>query len=323
MCTAITFHPQNHYFGRNLDLEHSYHEEVTVTPRNFPFCFRNGTVISQHPALIGMATISEGYPLYYDATNEYGLSIAGLNFPGNAVYHPKNSHCNNIAPFELIPWILCQCKNLSEARQLLSGLNLWNTPFSDKYPLSPLHWIIADQTACITAEPLAEGLRLYENPVGVLTNNPPFDYHMYHLTDYLNLRPADPDNPYKQYAQLEPYSRGHGAIGLPGDLSSASRFIKATYTKLNSVQPQGEIPCVSQFFHIITSVAQQEGCVKVGDLYEQTIYTSCCNMDTGTYYYTTYGNRQISGIRMHHTHLDGNQLIRFPLQKEQRIHLEN
>ena len=89
MCTAISYHGKDgHFFGRNLDLHHTYQEQVTLTPRNYPFTFRDGTIRSSHYAMIGMATIAHGYPLYYEATNEHGLSVAGLNFPGLAVYHP-------------------------------------------------------------------------------------------------------------------------------------------------------------------------------------------------------------------------------------------
>lgn len=323
MCTAITFYADNHYFGRNLDIECSYDEHVIVTPRNFPLPFRNGILISDHPAIIGMATVSEGYPLYYDAMNEYGLSIAGLNFPGNSVYHPESPYKDNIAAFELIPWILAQAKTCTEALALLDKINIWNISFNANYPTTPLHWFMADRDRSVTIEPCAHGLKVYDNPVGVLTNNPPFSYHMQHLTDYLNLHPETPVNPYANQVTLTPYSRGQGAIGLPGDLSSASRFIRAAYTKLNSVIPSDETDCVGQFFHILTAVSQQAGCVKVGDLYEKTVYTSCCNMDTGVYYYTTYQNRQITGIHLLQTPVNDNQLIRFPLRNTQAIRFEN
>ena len=86
MCTAITYKTKDHYFGRNLDLEYSYKETVTVTPRNYVFDFRKMGKLESHFAMVGMAYIADGYPLYYDATNEKGLSAAGLNFPENADY---------------------------------------------------------------------------------------------------------------------------------------------------------------------------------------------------------------------------------------------
>ncbi len=323
MCTAVTYLPQDHYFGRNLDLEYSYREAVTVTPRNFPFPFRKCASMQSHYAMIGMAMITENYPLYYDATNEYGLSMAGLNFPGNAVYQPEKTGCDNITPFEFIPWILGQCKCVDEAVPLLKRLNLVKIDFSTEFPLSPLHWILADRNRSITVEPLYHGIVIYENPVGVLTNNPPFDYHMHNLKNYLHLSAKEPENTFAPQIALTPYSRGLGAFGLPGDLSSASRFIKAAYTKLNSISGESESADISQFFHILNAVAQQYGCVQVGNSYEKTVYSSCCNTDKGIYYYTTYENSQITGIHLHHEDLDAKSLVSYPLIQHQQIRLMN
>ncbi len=323
MCTAATYLSRNHYFGRNLDLEYSYHEEVTITPRNYPFHFRVEPAMKRHFALIGMATVADGYPLYYDATNEFGLSIAGLNFPGNAVYLPKRDGACNIAPFELIPWLLGQCKTVKETCILLAEMNLVDISFSAEYSLSPLHWMIADKSEAITVEPMQDGIHVFDNPVGVLTNNPPFDFHMYNLSNYLNLTKEEPVNRFTNAVDLTPYSRGMGAIGLPGDLSSASRFVKATFTKLNSVSGNSESESISQFFHILGSVEQQRGCVKVNGAYEKTVYSSCCNTDKGIYYYTTYENRQITAVDLFHENLEKSELICYPLVTQQQIRWEN
>lgn len=323
MCTSVSYLAGSHYFGRNLDLEHTYIETVTITPRNFPFHFRLTQSNSRHYALIGMAAVINDYPLYYDATNEHGLSIAGLNFPGNAIYQPPREGCDNITPFEFIPWILCQCKTVSEAREKLNKLNLTAIPFSELLPLSPLHWMICDKKESIVVEPMASGITIFDNPVGILTNNPPFDYHMQNLCNYLNLTPEEPVNRFTDKLSLKPYGRGMGAIGLPGDLSSASRFVKAAFTKLNAVSDGTDMQDISQVFHILGSVAQQRGCVKVGDSYERTIYSSCCNTDKGIYCYTTYDNSQITAVNLFHEDLDATNLLSFPLVTDQQIRNEN
>lgn len=323
MCTAITYKTNNHYFGRTLDLEYTYEEQVTVTPRNYEFKFRTKDSVKNHYAIIGMATVADNYPLYYEAANEYGLSMAGLNFPENAYYFPVADGKDNIAPFEFIPWILSQCKNLAEARVLLGRINLCNLNFSEKLPLSPLHWILADREGAITVESVADGLRIYENPVGVLTNNPVFDYHMTHLCDYMNLTALTPENRFGDVS-LTTYSRGMGGIGLPGDLSSASRFVRAAFIKLNSVSGESENESISQFFHILGAVAQQRGCVRLPDgSYEITAYTSCMNTDKGIYYYTTYENHCISAVDMHRCDLEGKELCTYPLRKVQQIGWQN
>lgn len=324
MCTAVTYRTKSHYFGRNLDLEYSYNETVMVTPRNYPFHFRELPVMENHYAMIGMGYVSEGYPLYYDATNEKGLSIAGLNFPGNADYKPYTEGKDNIAPFELIPWILGQCASVSEAEELLKRINIWNENFSSDLPVSPLHWIIADKERSITLEAVKAGMNVYDNPVGVLTNNPTFDYHLFNLNDYMHLTSEEPRNAFAEGLTLKTYSRGMGALGLPGDASSMSRFVRAAFVKMNSVSGESEAESVSQFFHILKSVEMQRGCVCLDpNVYEITIYSSCCNTDRGIYYYYTYDNSRINAVDMFREDLEGNKLIAYPLNKEQDISYQN
>ena len=326
MCTAISYKTNDHYFGRNLDLEYSYNETVTITPRNYVFEFRKTGKMKTHFSMIGMAYVAAGYPLYYDATNEKGLSIAALNFPQNAHYKPFCEGKDNITPFELMPWILGQCANVSEAAILLERINLFNENFSDELPLSPLHWIIADNERSITLESVKSGIKIYDNSVGVLTNNPTFDYQLFNLNNYMSLINSAPQNTFamNNNLKLEQYSRGMGAIGLPGDYSSMSRFVRATFVKMNSVSGGSESESVSQFFHILQSVAMPRGCVKVGEEnYAITIYSSCCNTDRGIYYYITYNNNQINAVDMHKENLNGNSLIAYPLRTQQAINYQN
>ena len=324
MCTAATYKTKDFYFGRTLDYEFSYNEEVTITPRNYQFNFRNMGTMKNHYALIGMAYVVEDYPLYYDAVNEKGLGMAGLNFVGNADYKEKTQGKDNVAQFEFIPWVLCQCASVKEARTLLENINLINTPFSNELPLAQLHWLIADKNEAITVESVKEGLRIYDNPVGVLTNNPPFDEQMFQLNNYMNLSPKSPQNHFSDKLKLYTYSRGMGALGLPGDLSSQSRFVRASFVKMNSVSADSETESVSQFFHILGSVDQQRGCCDVGDgKFEITIYTSCCNADKGIYYYTTYDNHQITAVDMHRENLEGVFLARYPLIQGEQIRWQN
>lgn len=324
MCTAATYKTKDFYFGRTLDYEFSYGDEVTVTPRNYPFVFREKGKMDTHYAIIGMAHVADNYPLYYDAVNEKGLGMAGLNFVGNAVYFEKAEGKDNIAQFEFIPWILSQCATVKEARGLLENINLINTPFSEKLPLAQLHWIIADKYEAVTVESVAEGLKIYDNPVGVLTNNPTFDMQMFALNNYMSLSAGDPVNKFAKALPLNRYSRGMGALGLPGDLSSQSRFARVAFVKMNSVSGDGEKESVSQFFHILNSVDQQRGCCLLeGGKYEITIYTSCCNADKGIYYYTSYDNHQITAVDMNKTDLDSDSLIRYPLIDEEQISFQN
>ncbi len=321
MCTALNLNTHDHYFGRNLDLERSYGEVVCVMPRRFKLEFRQKQALLEHYAIIGMATVANGTPLYYDAANEYGLSMAGLNFPNNAFYPEYQDGKDNITPFEFIPWILCQCKTVDEAMLRLEKINLVNIQFNEHFPLSPLHWIISDKNKSVTVESMQDGLHIYENPVGVLTNNPPFPQHLENLKNYKHLRV---DNKGIDNISKDHYCMGLGAVGLPGDVSSMSRFVRAVFGKQNSVCDGNEMQSVSQFFHLLGFVEMPRGvCVTDGGKHDITVYSSCINTDKGLYYYTTYDNRQINCVDMHKTDLDGDIISRYPLIIKQHINMQN
>ena len=291
MCTAVHF--QNRYFGRNLDYDHSFGEEVVLTGQEYLFVFPEGKVMRNHHAILGTALVQEGYPLYFDAMNEKGLAMAGLLFAGNAVYHQPVVGKDNIPSWAFIPWVLGQCESVEEAEKLLENLNLTDIPFSESLPPSPLHWMIADRERSLVVESMADGLHIYENPVGVLTNNPPFPFHLKNLNQYLNLSAEEPQNRFSERIALQPFSRGMGAMGLPGDWSSPSRFVRAAFVCANAVSDGG----ISQFFHILSAVEQPKGCVRLknGGL-EHTLYSSCCDLREGVYYCNTYADRNIRNI---------------------------
>ena len=322
MCTAATYKTKDFYFGRTLDYEFSYGDEIVVMPRNYPLSFRKAKKPKTQYAMIGMAFVAGKDPLFYDGINEKGLGMAGLNFVGNACYNKPKQDLDNVAQFEFIPWILSQCASVCEARELLSRINILDEAYSEHLPVAQLHWIIADKDEAITVESMSDGLKIYDNPVGVMTNNPPFDQQMFALNNYMNLSPKQPENFWG--IPLNSYSRGMGALGLPGDLSSQSRFVRVAYTKMHSMSGESEMESVSQFFHILGSVDQQRGCCEVEEgKYEITLYTSCCNTEKGIYYYTTYNNHQINAVDMHRENLDGDQIARYPLIQEEQIHFHN
>lgn len=320
MCTALTLKTKDFYFGRNFDWEHSYGECVTVTPRNYPFRFTDGTECDNHYAIIGTALVSDNYPLYFDGINEVGLSIAGLNFPGNACYSKSEKDRVNIASYELISRVLCRFSTVVQALLFLERANITDVSFKEDMPPSPLHWIISDKSSCYVIEPTADGLKVHKNDFGVLTNNPPFDYHLHNVSNYMTLTDDEPNNSFAPDNSLSAYSRGMGAIGLPGDWSSSSRFVKAVFVRAHSVCDDSEAQSVGQFFHALGSVEHIRGCVSLqGDKYEITRYSSCCNTDRGIYYYTTYGNRRINAVDMHKENLDADSLIQYPMDDNQDI----
>ncbi len=324
MCTCITYNNGDFYFGRNLDLDYSFNETVTITPRNYVFDLKNKTRFQNKYALIGMATVVNEYPLYAEAVNEAGLGMAGLNFPHHNMYPDPKDGMINITPFEFIPYVLGQAKTVKEARELLKDIWLDNIPYSDKLPITVLHFMIADKDEAIVVEHTDNGLNIFDNPVGVMTNNPRFSYHLENLKNYMHLSAKNAVNRFTDKIDLVPNAEGMGAIGLPGDYSSASRFIKAAFGKLNSVSNQDENSNVAQFFHVLDSVAMVKGSVITGnDHLDITTYSCCCNATKGIYYYKTYDNLQISAVDMHKVDLDGDKLVSYELKNVLSIYRHN
>ena len=320
MCTCMTYQGQDFYFGRNLDLECGFGEKVVITPRNYRFHFTNGEKREHHFAMIGMAFVMDHYPLYAEAVNEKGLGMAGLYFPGNAVYRQPQEGRINLAVYELIPYLLTVCACVKEAKELLEKINLTTQPFREDVPSAQLHFMISDASGSLTVEPERDGLKVYQNDPGVLTNNPPFPWHTVNLANYLHLTAGAPENQFAKALDLKAFGQGMGAVGLPGDASSPSRFVRAVFLKYNAGGTEEEMESVTQFFHILEQVSMVKGAVRTPEgKSDQTIYSCCVNADRGIYYYRTYENHQISAVAMHHEDLEQEELIFYELFWQQNI----
>jgi choloylglycine hydrolase len=297
MCTALALRGRSCVFGRNLDLEYTYDETVTIVPRHYPLHFRMTQSLPHHYAIIGIAYVQDDYPLYYDAINEKGLAIAGLRFPESTVYRSNATNRTGIAPFELIPWLLGQCASVADARERLSEIDLVKIDFSPALPCTPLHWLIADQTKSIVLESREHGLDIFENLVDVLTNEPPFPQQI----DALNRTSDD----------------------IPDGYSSAARFRRAVYIKNKMAAAPIETDPIHRFFHLLDSVSIPCGQLVPTHPGMITQYSSCCDMDQCIYYYTTYENRTIQAVELYRDDPDGTKLISYPLLKKGQPHLQN
>lgn len=310
MCTAISFLGDRHYFGRNLDLDRDYGERVTVTPRNYPFRFRRAGLLSRHHAMIGMAAVIDHYPLYFDAVNEHGLAMAGLNFPVSARYFPPENRSGRLAPFELIPWVLGRCATVAEARRALEQIRLVDLPFRHDLPNTPLHWFLADRRQSLVVESTEAGLALYDDPVDALTNEPPFPMQLFNLNNFMHVTSAPPIDRFAPGLPLQRYSLGMGGMGLPGDWSSMSRFVRAVFLLKNSPRDgQG----IDQFFRLLSAVAMPRGAVLLENgKHEITRYSCCCDTAAGIYHYITYDSLAVASHDLHSADLDRDRLTVYP-----------
>lgn len=326
MCTSFIYRTSaGSFFGRSLDLDSGFNEKVVITPRGYFFPLKNGQKLHTNHAMIGMAALAGSYPLYAEAANDAGLAMAGLNFPGNAVYHPAAADKENITPFELIPWILGQAGTVDEAEVLLRKVNLLNIPFAPQMPLAPLHFMIADSSRTLVAEPAEEGLLLYNDSFQVMTNNPPFPYHEWNICNYRHMSASDTaaDFAAGQFA-LSAYAAGMGSIGLPGDPSSASRFVRAAFALANSPRNADTETAVAQTFHILENVAMVDGSVVCqGGGHDITRYVCCIDLQSGTYFYRTYYNSRTVAVSMRENLRNTAALTVYELRTEQDILQEN
>ncbi len=318
MCTCIAMRGKHFYFGRNMDIECSFGERVVLMPRKFLYPYQFMGKESEGYAMIGMAAVYAGVPLYAEGMNECGVCMAALQFPGNAHYFSQPTQGKiNVAPYELIPYLLRNCQTVSAAEERLRAVRLIDKPFLAELPLAQLHWMIADRERTIVAEPTEDGLAIYENPFDVLANNPEFGYHRQHVNEFLNVTAAHAENRMLKTLPLRPYGQGMGAIGLPGDCSSSSRFVRAVFYLHNSDrQSEG----ISQIFHILSGAEMIRGSVRTSsDQIDWTIYA--CGMDAsdGIYYFKHYQNHRLSAVPFLRENLEGHALREFALEREEDV----
>ncbi len=320
MCTAISYRGKDTFFGRNLDYIKSFGEKIIITPRYFTLPFRYQNEIKKHYAIIGVGIIEDNYPLYYDAMNEHGLAVAGLQFVNNAFYRKIDNSKDNIASFELILWVLSQCRNIKETKELLKRINICYDNFKDNMPSSELHWMFTDSKESIVLETTKEGIFIYQNKIDVLTNNPPFKMQVTIANKYCFLSSYN-----KKAFPKEKKTNGTGAIGLPGDYTSTSRFIRARFVK-EQLQRRNELTVdeILSFFDILHAVKQPYGCSHddEGNIMA-TIYTICYNLSKGVVYYMVHNNYQIMAVNFYQEKLDGDHLVAFEMEQKQIIMYHN
>lgn len=322
MCTAFTLFKNRLYFGRNMDLDYSFNESVVVTPRHYSFLLKNGKRVKNTYAMVGMATVINGCPLYAEAINEKGVCLAGLNFPQNAAYGKKgNLNENSVAPFELFPILLGQCENIEQIKDILAKIDIVDVPFSPNLPNASLHWMASDRNNnCLVIECTKDGMAVYDNPLCILTNNPPFPFHLENVRQYLHLSSHNPETTEENGYRLDNFCEGAGGLGIPGDFSSPSRFAKVFFAKRYSACDNDEMSCVTQVFHILDSVAMIRGTV-VTETGKNDITRYSCVMcsDDISYFYKTYDNNQISVVRLTEERMNAIKLSIFALPTQQQF----
>lgn len=306
-----------------MDLDYSFNEKAIIIPRNYKINFKKTKSITSHFAIIGIGTIVDDYPLLAEASNEKGLAIAALNFKNNATYYLEKEDKINLAPYELMLYLLAKCENVTQVKLALNNINVIDIDFNDTVKNTPLHFMVSDLSHSIVIETLKDKMYVYDNPYNVLTNNPPFNYQIHNLNNYMSLGIKDPINNFDSNLKFNTYSLGLGALHLPGDYSSSSRFVKTLFIKNNMEMFNNEFDNVKAFFNCLESVKMIKGIVITDKGYEYTRYTSCINLNKSLLYYKTYDNPYINVIDMYLEDIDSSKLIHHELITSFKISKQN
>lgn len=329
MCTSLSIKSNkgHNFFGRNMDLAYDFNQSVLIIPRNYQIQNKvTGDMAKNKYAIIGMGTIIDNHPTLADGMNEKGLACAGLNFDGYS-YVEENivPGKKNIAPYDFIYWIVANHETVDEVKQTIENLELVKVPINERTPLPTLHWMIVDKTGkSIVVEKTKDKFAVYDNPVGVMTNNPTFDWHLTNLNEYMKITPNHPENVKWSDKELTPLGVGAGTLGIPGDFESVSRFIRIAYIRAHMPSIEDEITAVTQFLHMLDYVIMVKGGVITKDgLEDITRYSSCMDQERGIYYYRNYNNNRINAIDMHKEDLDSTEIKLFPYLETQDINYQN
>ncbi|WP_377864718.1 choloylglycine hydrolase family protein [Bacillus sp. R86525] len=328
MCTSLTLQTKNgqHLFARTMDFTLDLNQEVIIIPRHYQWNNITGEIINTKHATVGMGINHQGRVIMADGVNEAGMTCATLYFPGFATYSKSiDNNKTNLAPFDFVTWSLTQFNSVKELKKSVDSITFLDIPLPDLGLTPPLHWILADKWGdCIVLEPTNEGLKMYDNSLGVMTNSPEFSWHLQNLRQYIGLK-SQPFAPTEwSNVPLSAFGQGSGSMGLPGDFTPPSRFVRAAYGKQNIQGIDSEEKGVSALFHILSNCEVPKGGVitEEGTL-DNTIYTSVMCMESGTYYYHTYDCRQIIAIHLFHENLDTDEIKAYPFQRKQKIFYEN
>ena len=313
MCTGIKFDDNkgNMFFGRNLDYGINFGERPIIAPAGYEINYRHLPKQKFTRPIVGMGLNVGNYPLFFEG-NTTELCMAGLMFPNNAYYEPEIVEGKyNITSFEFIPWVLENYTSVDEVKDVIANkVNIVSDAFSPKLQPSPLHWLISDKEKTIVVEQTKDGIRVYDNDINTLTNNPEFPWHLQNLNNYIGLTPNDRSKTKWGNHKVRPQGVGTGSFGLPGDSTPQSRFIKAAYLNATYPTTDTELKGVSRMFNILKSVSMPLGSV-VNDegQKEYTMYSACYSQETQTYYYNWFDDVNIHKVQVTSENGSGDKIV--------------
>jgi choloylglycine hydrolase len=244
-----------------------------------------------------------GLPVIVDGMNDQGLYVGEFFFPGYASYAPVTAAnaSKSMAGYEYSTWILANFSSIAEVKAAYDHVSLAPTVLAQLGMAPPVHFRIMDKTgASVVVEPLNGGLKIYDDPLGILTNSPTFDWHMTNLNNYIGLTPMIHETVKTAGTTLQGFGQGSGFFGLPGDFTPPSRFVRAVAYQQTAIQPATSADAVQQIFHILNNfdipVGSVRDVVQGQQVDEWTLWTSAEDLKNLVFYFRTFTDQTLHGV---------------------------
>lgn len=332
-CSSIAWDTKDgkHIWGRNFDFNSIAESFTMVVPRNFEY-YTSGTefdhnlslenVVKSKYAAVGLGTMSmKTTPVFYDGINEKGLMGGQLYYADFASFPDEvKPNSKPLNPGFVVSQALLQCASVEEVIDLLTKqYTVINEELAETLPT--VHWAFSDRSGeTIIVEPDNQQMTIYRHTAGVLTNSPSYDWHKQNLLSYLNVQNTEfPDRNMDGVEVKKPF-KGTGALGLPGDFTAQSRFIRASFLKYYGIKGKNEDQGIEYFFHLLDNVAMPLGMIKVADgddpsAYDETIYSSAMCAESKKFYWRSYENSRIHCVDLN-LELDNSDIKLIPLENK-------
>lgn len=329
MCTGIRLKAKNSavLYGRTMEFDKDIESTILVVPRNYSFVgttpLENVEGLRWKSKYAVVGANASGVTHFVDGVNEVGLAGGLFYFSGCAEYQDVDASTinNSIAPSELMTWILTTCATVHEVKQALATLRVSKTVFKPWGFIPPIHAIVHDDIGnSLVIEYVNGSLHLYDNPLGVITNSPTFDWHLTNLKNYTALF-ACAQRKMQGRANV-PAIQMHelGSLGLPGDFSSTSRFVRAAFFSQIIVPSDNEDETRDLLFHLLNLFDIPIGMVgeRLGT-YDYTQWTSVCDLRNKKYYFHTYENRQIHCVDLMKCNVNAQKPLFIAMKRQQKV----
>lgn len=300
--------------GRTLEFGVQVDIATVVIPRGYAFkgTTPQGQGLTYTSKYAAVGAIAFGDPALMDGLNEKGLAVGTFYFPTYAGYSEITSanQSKALSPVEFPNWILTQFATVDEVKAALPSVIIAPTITKEWGPTAaPFHYIVYDKSGkCLVIEPINGKLVTYDNKLGTFTNSPAFDWHMTNLRNFINLTPFNAKPVTLNGISLESFGQGSGMVGLPGDFTPPSRFVRAAIFSATAIPSANANDAIYQLFHILNQFDIPVGAArsKVGDVTysDETQITCARDPQSLKYYFRSYNDQTIKMIDLKQFDLD-------------------